>query len=111
MKYDIHTIPNFDRKLKKLSKKYKSLVSDLKEWVKSIRENPYVGVDLGNGLRKIRMSISDKRKGKSGGARIITYTMEIDKENGRITLLTIYDKSEQDSISKQDIEKLLTSLQ
>lgn len=107
MKFDVHTIPNFDRKFKRLSKKYKSLTSDLKALVLSIKENPYIGADLGNGLRKIRMSISDKGKGKSGGARVITYTMKIDEDSGRITLLTIYDKSEQATITKQDIEEIL----
>ena len=57
------------------------------------------------------MAISDKGKGKSGGARVITYTIEIDEESGRVTLLTIYDKNEQDSISKDDIALLMDEVQ
>lgn len=110
MKFDVHTIPHFDQKFKKLAKKYKSLINDLAKLMEELKENPYVGADLGSGLRKIRMAISDKGKGKSHGARVITYTVEIDEETGRITLLTLYDKSETASISKQDISKLLEEL-
>lgn len=58
-------------------------------------------------MRKIRMAISDKGKGKSSGARVITYTIEIDEESGRVTLLTIYDKNEQESISAKEIAELM----
>lgn len=58
-------------------------------------------------MRKIRMAISDKGKGKSDGARVITYTIEIDEESGRVTLLTIYDKNEQESISAKEIAELM----
>lgn len=110
MKFDVHTIPHFDRKFKKLAKKYKSLLKDLESFLEELKANPYVGADLGSGIRKIRMAISDKGKGKSHGARVITYTVEIDEENGRVTLLTLYDKSEMVSISKQDIAELLNEI-
>ncbi len=71
MNYSIDTLPSFDKKVKKLAKKYKSLKSDLRELVKELMQNPTVGVDLGNGVRKVRMAISDKGKGKSHGARVI----------------------------------------
>lgn len=56
------------------------------------------------------MAISDKGKGKSHGARIITYTAIVSVEEGIITLLTIYDKAEQDSITHQEITDLLKEL-
>ena len=71
MNYSIDTLPSFDKKVKKLAKKYKSLKSDLRELVKELMQNPTVGVDLGNGVRKVRMAISDKGKGNSHGARVI----------------------------------------
>lgn len=64
MNYSIDTLPSFDKKVKKLAKKYKSLKSDLRELVKELVQNPTVGVDLGNGVHKVRMAISDKGKGK-----------------------------------------------
>ena len=51
--------------------------------------------DLGDGIHKVRVAISSKNKGKSGGARIITdITAILSLEKGVITLLYIYDKSE-----------------
>ena len=45
-----------------------------------------------------------KGKGKSGGARVITLVIE---KASRIYLLSIYDKSEMDSISVADIKSLI----
>ena len=64
--------PQFSKDVKRLSKKYKSLVSDLKSIISEIQNNPEIGIVLGHGLRKVRMAIASKGKGKSGGARIIT---------------------------------------
>lgn len=77
MNFDIQTIPNFDKNAKKLSKRYKSIKIDLQNLVSELRQNPYIGADLGNGIRNIRMAISDKGKGKSHGARVITFTVEM----------------------------------
>ena len=46
------------------------------------------------GIRKVRMAIASKGKGKSGGARILTLNLLLDTESMEITLLTIYDKGE-----------------
>lgn len=108
MNYSIETLPSFDKKLKKLAKKYKSLKSDLQELIKELIQNPSTGADLGNGIRKVRMAISDK--GKSHGARVITHTAIISIEEGVITLLAIYDKSEQETITDKEIASLLKEL-
>lgn len=76
-----------------------------------LMQEPLLGVDLGKGLRKIRMSISDKGKGKSGGASVITHTAIISVEEGRITLLSIYDKSEMESISDSRLKELLNDVE
>jgi len=110
MKFDVKTIPFFDRKLKRLAKKYKSLKDDMRNLQLELASNPTLGVDLGNGIRKVRMAITSKGKGKSGGARVITYTIEVDEENGVVTLLTIYDKSEQDSITQKEISEIIETL-
>ncbi|GKG73884.1 addiction module toxin RelE [Parabacteroides sp. AM58-2XD] len=110
MNYSIDTLPSFDKKVKKLAKKYKSLKSDLRELVKELMQNPTVGADLGNGVRKVRMAISDKGKGKSHGARVITYTTIISVEEGIITLLAIYDKAEQNTITEKEISLLLKEI-
>lgn len=110
MNYSIDTLPSFDKKLKKLAKKYKSLKSDLQELIKELLQNPSTGADLGNGIHKVRMAISDKGKGKSHGARVITHTAIISIEEGVITLLAIYDKAEQDTITDKEIANLIKEL-
>jgi len=51
------------------------------------------------------MKISAKKKGKSGGSRVITCVKIMDQE---ITLISIYDKSEQDNISDSFLMQLLS---
>lgn len=52
------------------------------------------------------MSIASKGKGKSGGARVISFMAIMNGEEGRIELLTIYDKSEMESISDKELLNL-----
>lgn len=110
MSYIINLTTAFKKEFKKLNKKYHSLEKDVDNIVGQLAVNPFVGADLGGGVRKIRMAISDKGKGKSGGARIITYTVKVSDTDGTVTLLTIYDKNEQENISKKDIDELLKEL-
>lgn len=65
----------FDRQFKRLAKKYKSLLDDYLTFSNELKKNPFQGSELGSGVRKIRMAISSKGKGKSGGARVLTLTM------------------------------------
>lgn len=73
--------------------------------------DPAVGADLGNGVRKVRMAIRAKGKGKSHGARVITHTAVISVREGVVTLLAIYDKAEQSTITSKEIEQLLRELE
>lgn len=111
MNYSIETLPNFDRQVKRLAKKYKSLKEDLQELTNALRSDPAVGADLGNGVRKVRMAIRAKGKGKSHGARVITHTAVISVREGVVTLLAIYDKAGQSTITSKEIEQLLRELE
>ena len=62
MSYRIEVAPEFARRLKKLSKRCKSIKQDYEDFLYSLQSNPLQGVDLGKGLRKIRMSIVSKGK-------------------------------------------------
>ena len=104
MKYNIFTTVDFESNFKRLSKKYSSMADDYEILIKDLIVNPKIGNDLGNNTRKIRMAISSKNKGKSGG--VITCALVIDVINTEIYLLTIYDKSEKKSISKKEIQQL-----
>lgn len=65
---------------------------------------------MGHGVRKVRLAIASKGKGKSHGARVITHTAIISVENGVVTLLAIYDKAEQSTITDKEIGLLLQEL-
>lgn len=97
----------FKREFKRLMKKYRSIDKDLMKLCEEIRKNPFIGTDLGCGVRKVRMAVSAKSKGKSHGARIITFTAILNVEDQFVTLLTIYDKADRESISSKEIDALL----
>ncbi|MCY7410186.1 MAG: type II toxin-antitoxin system RelE/ParE family toxin [Chitinophagales bacterium] len=59
-----------------------------------------MGTALGKNCFKIRMAITSKGRGKSGGARIITHVFVA---GTIIYLLSIYDKSDQENISEKEI--------
>ena len=69
--------PEFKRQFKRLAKKYHSVKSDYDAGLDEIYKNPLVGDDLDCGVRKIRMTIADKGKGKSGGARIVYTNLKV----------------------------------
>ena len=104
MSFEIRTIETFERELKKLSKKYPSVKNDILDLGEELIENPLMGVPLGKDCYKIRMSISSKNKGKSGGSRVITCVKIIDEI---VFLLSIYDKSEQEDIEDKALNHLL----
>ena len=108
MSFEIRTIENFDRQAKRLAKHYASFRDDFKTLLEELQMNPMVGTDLGGGIKKVRMAIASKGKGKSGGARVITYTAEVivHRCEGELLLLSIYDKSEQSTISDKEIKRL-----
>jgi hypothetical protein len=103
-KIKIFTTQKFDKTVKKLIKKYSSLIEDLELFKTQIIENPTLGNALDNNCYKVRMQISSKKQGKSGGARVITYVLI---EESKITLLDIYDKSERDSITDKELKVLI----
>ena len=107
MNYKIVLDRTFEKEVKQLAKRYPSLKSDIKALRDEILANPTAGTDLGGGLRKIRMRIASKGKGKSGGARVITFTVVVAVEETEINLLYIYDKAEPKSVSAHEIEALL----
>jgi hypothetical protein len=104
MNYDLVITLNFERDVKPLLRKYKSLKNDLIILFSSLEKEPVQGKPLGKDCFKIRLSITSKGKGKSGGARLITCVKII---SGKVYLLTIYDKSEKEDISNKELNELL----
>ena len=107
MNVKIEPLPTFKREAKRLNKHYASFADDYEKLIAELENNPRLGTDLGGGLLKIRMAITSKGKGKSGGARVISFTVVVAVEETEINLLYIYDKAERASISKKEIEELL----
>lgn len=106
---NVRIIPSveFDRQFKRLAKKYKSLLDDYLTLSQELKKNPLQGAVLGRGVRKIRMAIGSKGKGKSGGARVLTLTVLVSGDTD-VTLLTIYDKDEIDNVSDEYIRWLIS---
>jgi hypothetical protein len=77
------------------------------ELVQSLKDNPEQGTALGNDCYKIRLAIASKGKGKSGGARVITY---VQVSQTTVYLLTIYDKNEKENISDKELQSLLEEI-
>ena len=106
MKVTLTPSKEFLHQLKLLSKKYKSLGADYEALKESLLKHPFQGDDLGGGVRKVRMAIRSKGKGKRGGARVLTLTILVSND-ADVTLLTIYDKGEIDNVSDDYIDWLV----
>ena len=107
MSYRVETIENFEREARRLTKKYRSLKAEVSELIDNLEENPFLGVAVRDGFYKIRLGIRSKRKGKRGGARVITCVRVVAET---VYLVSIYDKSEQIDISDETLDRLLTEL-
>jgi hypothetical protein len=104
MSYSVYPTPDFKKFFKKLAKKHPSLKADLQGLIQVLKKQPDSGINLGHGIHKIRMAIASKGKGKSGGSRVITYLVTEDYE---VYLVYIYDKSQLENITKEQIIELL----
>ena len=98
----------FIKSAKVIAKRYRSFNQDYQKFIKELSDNPEMGVDLGGGFRKVRMSISSKGKGKSGGCRVITFDMV--ESNGNLYLIYAYDKSDHDSVEMKVIRELVAEM-
>ena len=109
MMTSVYFTPTFNRKFNRFKKKYKSLEIDITAFIEKL---PYFNAsDLGGGVYKYRLSVQSKNKGKSGGFRIFAFEIVIAEDQKNIILLTLYDKSDQSSISKKEIKLLLKELE
>lgn len=104
MSYNVELTEHFKKEAKRLSKKYRSLKTELSVLFQELELNPKLGKSLGHEVYKIRLAVASKGKGKSGGARVITYAKL--KEN-KVLLLSIFNKGDKDTISDKEIKELL----
>lgn len=111
MSFDVRTTPHFEREAKVLAKRYRSFKEDLRSFIDSLSEAPLQGVVLSPDIRKIRLAITSKRRGKAGGARVITYTICTSEHNGRVYLVDVYDKADYSSVDVSIIKKRIADLE
>jgi mRNA-degrading endonuclease RelE of RelBE toxin-antitoxin system len=101
--------PIFRQQAKRLLKKYATLASSLVQLEKDLIDNPKLGISYGSNIYKIRLP--GENKGKSGGYRVITYTIEQNENSTNINVITIFPKSEESSITKNEVIKLIKKLE
>ena len=104
MSYRFVQTEEFARQSRRLAKKYPSWPDDLARLLASLTENPTQGNALGAGCYKVRVAIASKGRGKSGGGRVITLVRQV---ANRLYLMTVYDKSEQETISDAELARLV----
>lgn len=119
MKIIVRVSKAFKKQAKPLLKKNVSLSGELKKLSNDLSENPYLGEKILPNVFKIRLTIRSKRKGKSGGARVIAFHQKetnvigflSENENEHtITLIAIYDKSDTENITDYEIRKLIQNI-
>lgn len=112
MNVTVDYLPEFERRAKALAKKYKSFPADYDAFLDELQENPFGGDPLGHNTYKYRMVIAAKGKGKSGGVRVITYNVQQQTANEvLVTLMSIYDKSEINSVSDAYLRQLVSEVE
>lgn len=117
MKVTVRITNNFRSDIKPLLKKYHSLSKDIIKLETELIQNPHLGTPLGKEAFKIRLKITSKGKGKSGGARVITLvessviaiTEQTSPQEITVNLLSIYDKSDISNISDKELKDLIKS--
>jgi mRNA-degrading endonuclease RelE of RelBE toxin-antitoxin system len=107
MNFSVIPSDKFKKEAKRLIKKFPSLKQELADFSTTLTNEPETGTPLGNNTYKIRLAVKSKGKGKSGGARVITYVVTEEKE---VYLLTIYDKSEFGNIDDKIIKSIIETL-
>jgi len=108
MSYNILPTLRFEKELKRLAKKFPSLKKDFSHLIVKLSANPQSGTFIGNHCYKVRLAISSKGKGKSSGARVISYFY---MESDTVYLLTIYDKSEKVDLKPNELNDMIDKLE
>ena len=103
---EIALTPRFQRDLRELAKRYRSIRSDVQPLIDQLQAGEISG-DRIAGIKyqvfKVRIKNSNIQKGKSGGYRVIYYL----KNAQGIILTTIYSKSDLTDVSNEIIEQAI----
>jgi len=112
MRVTFDYLDEFLRGAKALRKRYPSFEDDYNTFLDELEKNPFSGESLGKHTYKYRMAIASKGKGKSGGARVITYNLQqLNEDEVIITLMTIYDKSDISNVPDAYLHSLVQEIE
>jgi hypothetical protein len=100
----------FDADYKRFAKKFVSLPDEIQQLEADLVKQPDIGTPLGGNIYKVRIACEAKGKGKSGGFRVITYLVDERVDGTDIYLITMYDKSEESSIKKAQLKKIIKKI-
>ncbi len=101
---EIYFSDEFNRAFKRLKKRYHSLPDDVKRLLVSLVEDPNQGVELYNGMRKVRINFTSKGKGKRGGGRVI---IRLAVSETSLTFVYIYDKGDISNVSDEFLDQVI----
>jgi len=103
-KYTVVEQDLYKKAVRKLSKNYRNIESDVENFLKSINTKEDLGIELKSNIFKVRIANSDKNKGKSAGYRLISYLAVLENE---LHLLYIYDKSKLVNVTEKEVDELI----
>jgi len=94
---------HFTTEFRKLLKKYRHAEDDFDSFVSDFTKNHQSAKTIKANIYKARIKNSDKAKGKSAGYRTYYYVVE----NDSVYFLTIYNKSEKESIDESMLDEIV----
>ncbi|MBR4546965.1 MAG: addiction module toxin RelE [Paludibacteraceae bacterium] len=97
----------FQRAFKVLKKRYRSLPNDFSQLLLSLQANPLQGVELHDGMRKVRIAFTSKGRGKRAGGRVI---IRLTIEETCLSFLYIYDKSDMLNVSEEYLDDIIIEM-
>ena len=105
----VSILPEFQRRTKRLKRKYPAVGSEVRKLVRQLEGDERPGDKIartGYDVYKVRLANPSARRGKSGGFRVIYYVQMTE----RVMLVTIYSKTEDTDISPEKIRRVLDDL-
>lgn len=105
---EIRFSDEFLKAFKKLKKRYKSLPQDVNALIEELKANPEIGTPLRNGMRKIRIAITSKGRGKAGGGRVI---IRLTLSDTHLAFLYIYDKEDMGNVADNFLDQIIIEME
>lgn len=110
MPAEVKSSPRFDRDIKRLKRKYPSVVAEVNNLIDRLKHDKNLPGDkvpgVGYDVYKVRLRNPSASSGKSGGYRVIYYVQTL----SCVVLLTIFSKTAQVDISPSDIRQIVRDL-